>query len=280
MGIIMGRENIYIIESSETLRVALQQFCLTKVACIYVVKKEILLGQITKDLVINFLSKTGNLDSFVSGLKLLPCQFLINIEDIENVDSLMKEHSLESIPVIDSQNKLLYVKSMGKKEYVVRELVRGDLSCISHFFDNLDGEGKAFFNQCEKNRLRIFKHLTQQEDDFEVHFGVFDKNETTKMVAYFALLEINTMLPWIGLAVDEKYRGQHLGELILDYAESYVKKLGCGGLMLTTAAANIRGQNLYSKQGFVNCGFHVSREYLFLKRFELMRESGKRSEKQ
>ncbi len=274
----MKNENSNIIDSYCLLRKAFQQLCFTKVAYLYVINEGFLIGQITKELIINFLSNEGSLDSHVSDLKLIPCPYFIHENEINKADFIMKEHQLESIPVVDFQNKLLYIKFLDKNRYFIRELVRNDLQCVSCFFDNLDGEGKAFFNQNERNRLRVFKHLTQHEKDFEIHFGVFDKEEFTKMVAYFALLEVNTTLPWVGLAVDEKYRGQHLGEMILDFAECYVRKLGCGGLILTTAAANIRGQNLYSRRGFVNYGFHVSREYFFLKRFELRIQSENRLE--
>ena len=274
----MKNENGTIIDSCCSLCVAFQQLCVTKVDYLYVINEGILIGQITKELIINFLSKEGSLDSHVSDLELIPCPYFIYEYEIDKADCIMKEHLLESIPVVDSQNKLLYIKFFDKERYFIRELVRNDLQCVSSFFDNLDGEGKAFFNQNERNRLRAFKHLTQQEKDFEIHFGVFNKEEITKMVAYFALLEVNTTLPWVGLAVDEKYRGQHLGEMILEFAECYVKNLGCGGLILTTAAANIRGQNLYSRRGFVNYGFHVSREYFFLKRFELKIQSENRLE--
>ena len=274
----MKNENSNIIDSYCLLRIAFQQLCFTKVAYLYVINEGFLIGQITKELIINFLSNEGSLDSHVSDLKLIPCPYFIHENELNKADFIMKEHQLESIPVVDFQNKLLYIKFLDKNRFFIRELVRNDLQCVSCFFDNLDGEGKAFFNQNERNRLRVFKHLTQHEKDFEIHFGVFDKEEFTKMVAYFALLEVNTTLPWVGLAVDEKYRGQHLGEMILDFAECYVRKLGCGGLILTTAAANIRGQNLYSRRGFVNYGFHVSREYFFLKRFELRIQSENRLE--
>lgn len=92
--------------------------------------------------------------------------------------------------------------------------------------------------------------------------------EGDDMVGYVFLWDTDTMIPWLGIAVAERWRGKHFGETLIGTAEAWCRKQGKRGILLTTHMANVRAQALYTRCGFEQLGVHgQSNELLFLKRF-------------
>ena len=51
------------------------------------------------------------------------------------------------------------------------------------------------------------------------------------------------------LCVDEKYRGQHVGKRLYEYALAYAKELGCYDLTLNVWEGNDNARAFYEKMG-------------------------------
>ena len=61
-----------------------------------------------------------------------------------------------------------------------------------------------------------------------------------------------------------KAKGKHLGRRLMDTARQYAESKAAGGIMLTTAQTNFRGQGLYEHMGYEKLGVHHSGEFLYL----------------
>lgn len=128
----------------------------------------------------------------------------------------------------------------------IRELLPGDEPLINELFDGMGGETRALFNRREFNRKGALKFCTRPDPTRRYWLALLDG----RIAGYVFFLDWNTSIPALGLAVRDDLRGQHLGTLLVDFAQKTAKEAGKGGIQLTTHFANIRGQALYEKMGF------------------------------
>jgi ribosomal protein S18 acetylase RimI-like enzyme len=145
----------------------------------------------------------------------------------------------------------------------IRPFREGDKALVSDFFDQMSGETRALFNRGDGNRkmaMRFFQGGGQDTIYFLAESGGC-------MVGYVFLWDMHTGLPWLGVAVHEQWKGRHLGRVLLHHAHEYARTLDKGGILLTTATANIRGQGLYERMGYERIGVHTSGELLYVFRF-------------
>ena len=172
----------------------------------------------------------------------------------------------EELNVIDIVSRY---DDVSVNDVSIRMLGNSDLPLVLEFFDQMAGDTRAMFNRNDANRLRVIEHLNRSADDFQIHFAAVVKtsDETEKMVGYVFAWDIDTSLPWIGIAVREDWKGHHLGRILLGHLEQWALKNKMGGLMLTSVPANIRAHSLYERMGFKYYGVHPSGEFLYIKRY-------------
>ena len=77
----------------------------------------------------------------------------------------------------------------------------------------------------------------------------------------------DTKVPWLGIAVTEKWKGHHLGRRLMTTAKEWALAAGAGGILLTTAPENVRGQGLYERMGYEHIGTYHDGEKLYLLTF-------------
>ena len=146
---------------------------------------------------------------------------------------------------------------------LIREFQQSDRPLVEAFFEQMGGESRAMFNRGDGNRnwaMKFFEGDTQAIVRFLAEDG-------ERMVGYVFLYDTHTLVPWLGIAVAEDYKGRHLGRKLMEHAHRYAKETGAGGVMLTTAYANSRGQGLYEHMGYERLGMHSSGELLYIHRF-------------
>ena len=185
-----------VVDINEAILDAIRLFSFFSSDTLYVLDKDVLLGHVSKDDVLNFLCEGGSIDSPIRDLSIRACNNVLSVVDVDKAENILKEKHLDSIPVIDNGHHLHDIIFYQKDKYEIRELSRKDIPAVSAFFDNLGGEGQAFFNQNDKNRIRAFRYLTDNSKD-EIHFGVFIN--PNNLIGYFALLELNTSIPGLDL---------------------------------------------------------------------------------
>lgn len=143
---------------------------------------------------------------------------------------------------------------------VVKNNDSADLALLEAFFDQMGAETSAFFNHGNENRIFMRNSLCGKSDTKDIHWvAILDG----RVVGYVFLIKTDHSNPWLGIAVSEDMKGRHLGTKLIDLAKGYSRKEGKGGIFLTTHIANIRGQRLYEKCGFIRLGVHTSGEFLY-----------------
>lgn len=146
---------------------------------------------------------------------------------------------------------------------LIREFQESDISMIEEFFDQMGTETIRFFNTNDVNRKFALKFINEKNKSIIRWLA----EENNVMVGYVFLWDIDTTLPWLGIAVRDEYKGQGLGKKLIDHAHEWAEANGKGGVILITAKDNQRGQKLYESMGYQNYGVHPSGELLYIKRF-------------
>jgi ribosomal protein S18 acetylase RimI-like enzyme len=148
-------------------------------------------------------------------------------------------------------------------DVAVREFTQGDKDLVNAFFDGITGDAKVLFNLHDGNRKNAMRFF----DGTAPNTVYFMAEYENKMIGYLFLWDIDTGVPWLGIAISEQYRSKRLGGLLLEYARNYAAEHNKGGILLTTHIANLRGQALYERSGYRYMGIDTSgKEFLYLLR--------------
>ena len=147
---------------------------------------------------------------------------------------------------------------------IIRALKETDKEMVQSFFDNMSAHSASFFNVNHGNEKRTMEFFENGKKDHNF-FVVTDEKE---IIALSFIWDINTSIPWFGIAVSDRYQGQGIGSMFIADIFARLKKQGYGGLLLRTHTENIPAQRLYEKCGFERLGMHPSGEYLYLKRWK------------
>ena len=84
------------------------------------------------------------------------------------------------------------------------------------------------------------------------------------MVGYVFLWDMDTGVPWLGIAVRDDFKGRHLGRRLIRHAQECAVAEGKGGILLSTHQNNMRGQMLYERMGFESIGTEFRHEILYI----------------
>ena len=220
-----------------------------------------------------FLLAGGALDSRVSEAAHYNPRFLMTTER-EKAAAALREWHLPAIPIVDEdmvmEDVVFRYETVDVESVEIRPLGDKDLAHALEFFDQMAGDTRAMFNRGDVNRIRMIEHLNRTDVDGEIHFAAFTKDHSGRkiMVGYVFLWDIDTNVPWLGIAVREDWKGHHLGRSLLSYVDNWAIPKGYGGLMLTSVPANIRAHSLYARMGFEYMGVYSDGEFLYIKRYE------------
>ncbi|MBP3332776.1 MAG: GNAT family N-acetyltransferase [Clostridia bacterium] len=151
----------------------------------------------------------------------------------------------------------------------IRRLEKGDRQLVIEFFDQMGEESASFFNRKRGsgNEKRTLDYLDDKKPDHIFWLAVDETEDGPKMAGYVFIWDKDSKVPWLGIAVAEAWKGHHLGRRLIATVREYCESIGCGGILLTTAQNNFRGQGLYEHCGFERLGVHPSGEFLYLLRF-------------
>ena len=157
---------------------------------------------------------------------------------------------------------------MGQdKQKISFRLMRAtDREGIQAFFDEMGEESASFFNVNHGNERRVMAFFEDGKPDH-----LFWVAEAEGLIVGIAFIwDLDSMIPWFGVAVRDGFKGRHVGTDLTRYVMEVCLSRGCGGILLRTAESNLPARGLYEKCGFENIGRHPSGEILYLKRFSLM----------
>lgn len=146
---------------------------------------------------------------------------------------------------------------------IIRDFTMSDKALVEEFFDQMRGETRAFFNRGDCNRRTAMKFFDGIASNRKYCLAEYEG----RMAGYVFLWDLNTMVPWLGIAVREELKGRHLGRRLIAHMTDYAKENGKGGIMLTTHIANATAQSLYERMGFRYMGMQSGSEALYFLRF-------------
>ena len=146
----------------------------------------------------------------------------------------------------------------------IRLIKPGDEDMINEFFSVMGPESRAFVNRRGGNQKFTLKYCKEQPENQRFWMAEADG----VMVGLVFLWDLDTSIPWLGIAVRENMKGKQLGRRLIAHAQDYARADGKGGIQLTTHCANLRGQVLYEAMGFTRIGVHgASGEFYYLFRY-------------
>lgn len=150
---------------------------------------------------------------------------------------------------------------------VIRVMTPDDRALVEDFFCADERGERRFFNVDRGNEMTVLRYLDGELPNHLYWIAVDETPDGTKMAGLAFIWDKNTCIPWFGIAVAEGWKGKHLGRRLLGAVREHCEQTGCGGIMLTTAHDNVRGQGLYERCGFERLGEHVNGELFYLLRF-------------
>ncbi len=146
----------------------------------------------------------------------------------------------------------------------IRLITPEDRERIYNFFRQLGEEGGTFFNRKGNNEKGVNAFLDGEKPDRIYWAAVADTPDGEEIAGLVFLWRKNTKVPWLGIGVTEKWKGRHLGRRLMNTAKEWAESAGAGGIMLTTAPENVRGQGLYERMGYERVGTYHDGEFLYL----------------
>lgn len=149
-------------------------------------------------------------------------------------------------------------------ELKIRLLVSEDRDKIYNFFRKLGEEGSTFFNRGNGNENRTYSFLEGNLPDHIFWAAVSGEGENEEIAGIVFLWRKDTGVPWLGIGISEEWKGRHLGRRLMTTAKEWAFQNGAGGIVLTTAQNNFRGQGLYSRMGYEKIGTYLDGEILYL----------------
>ena len=147
---------------------------------------------------------------------------------------------------------------------VIRPLVPEDREKVQVFYRGLGEEGTYFFNRHGGNERGTYEYMNGEKPGRIYWVAVADTSEGEEIAGLVFLFNIDTKIPWLGIGVGEKWKGRHLGRRLMTTAKEWAESVGAGGIMLTTAPENVRGQRLYERVGYEQNGTVPNGELLYL----------------
>ena len=261
-----------LVSKHTTLSQAMTKLDKTGKKIVFVEENGRLIGALSDGDIRRFLLRGGKLDAFASDAMNPTPKFLFDTQRSGAMD-YMSSNKIDAIPIVDENITVLDVVCLNDTVDIslvsIRELIPEDMDKILAFFDQMAGDTRAMFNRGNVNRIRVIEYLEGKKTN-EKHFcATVTLNGQEQIVGYTFLWETDKMIPWLGIAVHEKWKGYHLGQIMLRHLDVYANEQGFGGLMLTTVPANIRAQTLYTNMGYEYLGSHSCGEYMYIKRYDM-----------
>lgn len=259
------------IDKNESITNALRQIDKSGKKIVFALDGSRLCGSLSDGDIRRFLLRGGSISDKVFAATNNTPRFLFDTQRSGAIDYMLS-NQIDAVPIVDDNLNVLDVVLLNEQvdisSVTMRELNPSDMQRILEFFDQMAGDTRAMFNRGNVNRVRVIDYL-EGKNPTEKHFcATVTVNGEEKIVGYTFLWETDKLVPWLGIAVHERWKGFRLGRILLSYLDEYAMANGYGGLMLTTVPANIRAQSLYTNMGYEYLGSHMSGEFMYIKRYD------------
>jgi GNAT superfamily N-acetyltransferase len=106
-------------------------------------------------------------------------------------------------------------------------------------------------------------HLTHMWDIGNYHIaGIWNKDILIGLSGFWLGCKFycGPYLEVDNLIIDQQYRNQHLGKLLMDWLTEYAKKQQCHSIILSSYVTNYPSHKFYYREGFSILGYHFSKK--------------------
>lgn len=261
-----------LIDADDDMRTVIRKLCACGKCVLFVTEGRRLKGVLSDGDLRRFLLRNGSLDARAGDAANFKPDFLFETER-ERAEQFIWDNKLTALPIVDEDMNILDIvflhDSVNPDDASIRVLEQKDMGMVLGFFDQMSGSTRAMFNRGDVNKIRVIEHLNRSAEDNQLHFAAVVRSDDgeEKMVGYVFLWDLDTKIPWLGIAVREDWKGHHLGRRLLQHLDDYLKPRGYGGVMLTSVPANVRAHSLYTRMGFEYYGVYPDSEFLYIKRY-------------
>jgi len=139
-------------------------------------------------------------------------------------------------------------------DYEIRRILPEDRPLIYDFFRAMGETSTGFFNRNHGNENGVYDYLDGKLPDRTYWMAVKKDNGKEICLGIVFICIKFTKLPGFGIAVRDGYHGMHIGTNLIEFVKEVCRANHCGGIMLTTAFTNEKGQRLYEHRGFQRSG--------------------------
>ena len=159
---------------------------------------------------------------------------------------------------------------MNIEELTIREMTAGDGELFVAFYAALSEETLKFFTPHDPRpeKLRALIAAIPTEPNVRRFAATRVGENGEEMAGYVFLWDLDTAVPWLGICVNDRYKGQGVGTRLMRYVENYCQDRHKGGILLTTHVENIIAQGLYRKVGYEVIGTDHRGELLMILRIK------------
>lgn len=151
-----------------------------------------------------------------------------------------------------------------------RPVIPEDAERLSAFYAMLHEQTRAIFKSYRFNREHAEEIARESVNRLSgsYHVAVVDEGEHGEtIIGLVWFWDWRKKVPWIGIMITDAHQNRGLGTRMMEYAVAEAKSRDKGGILLTTAKTNVRGQALYKRFGFEMIGEGAGGEYLMILNF-------------
>ncbi|NLG24324.1 MAG: GNAT family N-acetyltransferase [Clostridiales bacterium] len=142
----------------------------------------------------------------------------------------------------------------------IRRLTTGDTELLYDFFQSAS-ERTRFLMSAHRYDRETAERLTSPDEigrsDLIRFAAVTSEGGAPAMAGYLFFWDWNRRVPWLGIAVGDRFHGCGIGARLMGFAADQAQKAGKGGILLTTKKVNEIALAMYLK-----CGYRLLGEYL------------------
>jgi ribosomal protein S18 acetylase RimI-like enzyme len=152
--------------------------------------------------------------------------------------------------------------------YNIRQMAHGDAAMLAAYFNSFSEATRAVFGGGPFDRVEAERLAREEVNNPSINRFVVTvltkegaREQIIGMVWFWEWLR---KVPWFGISITDAYQNKGLGKAMMEHAIKEATKCGKGGILLTTAKTNVRGQALYARYGFEIIGVDSRGEHLMI----------------
>jgi ribosomal protein S18 acetylase RimI-like enzyme len=139
----------------------------------------------------------------------------------------------------------------------IRRLTTNDTQLLYAFFQSAS-ERTRFLMCAHPYDYETAEKLTSPEQialpNIIRYAAVTPDGDSEVMAGYLFFWDWDRKVPWLGIAVSDRFHGLGIGKRLMTFAEETARQSGKGGILLTTKKVNAVAFSMYQKCGYERIG--------------------------